>query len=130
MTYRRAFWRFWNAPWEHSRTPKQKPRTPGGPRGADGEAAAVIGSLRVSNIEQIFSRQPSIFSWGGVSKWGDAMPHKFKVGQTVAWERSRTSESYVVTQQLPERDGVFEYAVTNPTEPYDRVAIESELSAM
>jgi hypothetical protein len=35
----------------------------------------------------------------------------------------------VVTQQLPERDGAFEYAVMNPTEPYDRVAIESELSA-
>jgi hypothetical protein len=58
------------------------------------------------------------------------MLHEFKVGQTVAWERSPTSESYVVTQQLPERDGTFEYAVTNPTEPYDRVAIESELRAM
>jgi hypothetical protein len=37
---------------------------------------------------------------------------------------------YVVTQQLPERDGVFEYSIMSPTEPYERVAIESELSAM
>jgi len=89
----------------------------------------VIGPLRVSNIEQIFSRQPCNILVGGVTM-RCAMPHEFKVGQTVAWECSPTSESYVVTQQLPERDGAFEYAVTNPTEPYDRVAIESELSAM
>ena len=31
--------------------------------------------------------------------------------------------------QLPERDGVFEYSITSPTEPYERVAIESELIA-
>jgi hypothetical protein len=75
----------------------------------------------------------------GISPFGYlglAMPHKFEVGQIVrmelpgaAWEHSPTSASYMVTQQLPERDGSFEYAITNPTEPYDRVAIESELSA-
>jgi hypothetical protein len=64
----------------------------------------------------------------------DAMPHTFEVGQTVhlhsaECERSLTSAIYVVTQQLPERDGAFEYSVTSPTEPYERVAIESELSA-
>jgi hypothetical protein len=35
--------------------------------------------------------------------------------------------NYEITQQLPERDGAFEYAITNPSEPYDCVAIESEL---
>jgi hypothetical protein len=35
----------------------------------------------------------------------------------------------VITQQLPERDGVFEYSVLNPTEPYEQVFIESELRA-
>jgi hypothetical protein len=75
----------------------------------------------------------------GISSFGYlglAMPHKFEVGQTVqlqlhsaAWEHAPTPATYMVTQQLPERDGVFEYAVTSPTEPYDRVAIESELSA-
>ena len=98
--------------------PKQKaPNHSAAPGGADGEAAAVIGSLRVSNIEQIFSRQPCNILVGGVTM-RCSMPHEFKVGQTVAWECSPTSESYVVTQQLPERDGAFEYAVTNPTEPY------------
>jgi hypothetical protein len=65
---------------------------------------------------------------------GVAMPHTFDVGQTVhlhsaAWEHFPTSAMYVVTQQLPERDGVFEYSITSPTEPYERVAIESELIA-
>jgi hypothetical protein len=66
----------------------------------------------------------------------DAMPHKFAVGQAVhlhpynaAGQHSLVSANYVVTQQLPERDGVFEYSVMRPTEPYERVFIESELRA-
>jgi hypothetical protein len=64
------------------------------------------------------------------------MPHKFAVGQAVhlqpqsaAPQHVPASANYVITQQLPERDGVFEYSVMNPTEPYERVFIESELRA-
>ena len=67
----------------------------------------------------------------------DAMPRKFAVGQAVhlhphssAHQHSLTSANYVVTQQLAERDGVFEYSVMSPTEPYERVFIESELRAV
>jgi len=34
---------------------------------------------------------------------------------------------YVVTALLPERDGEFEYSISNESEPYDRVAKEGEL---
>jgi hypothetical protein len=64
------------------------------------------------------------------------MPHKFAVGQAVhllphstTRPHSQTSANYIVTQQLPERDGMFEYSVTSPTEPYERVFLESELRA-
>jgi hypothetical protein len=64
------------------------------------------------------------------------MPHKFVVGQAVhlhphsaARQHFQTSANYMITQQLPERDGVFEYSVTSPTEPYERVSIENELRA-
>jgi hypothetical protein len=65
------------------------------------------------------------------------MPHKFAVGQAVhlhlhraARQHSPTSANYIVTQQLPERDGVFEYAVMSPTEPYERLFTERELGAV
>ena len=75
----------------------------------------------------------------GISPFGYlglAMPHKFEVGQMVraelpgvAWGDPTIPGTYTVTQQLPEREGVFEYSITSPTEPYERVAIESELIA-
>jgi hypothetical protein len=56
------------------------------------------------------------------------MPHKFAVGQAVhlhphsaARQHFPASANYMITQQLPERDGVFEYSVMSPTEPYERV---------
>jgi hypothetical protein len=64
------------------------------------------------------------------------MPHKFAVGQAVhlhphsaARQHFPASANYMITQQLPERDGVFEYSAMSPTEPYERVFIESELRA-
>jgi hypothetical protein len=91
----------------------------------------------VSDIEQIPSRPPRNISLREGITPRDAMPHKFAVGQAVhlhphnaAHQHSLTSANYVVTQQLPERDGVFEYSVMSPTEPYERVFIESELRAV
>jgi hypothetical protein len=34
----------------------------------------------------------------------------------------------VVTKQLPERDGEFEYRIKSMSEPHERVARESELA--
>ena len=34
---------------------------------------------------------------------------------------------YVVTMQLPERAGEFEYRIRSPDEPHERIARESEL---
>jgi hypothetical protein len=61
------------------------------------------------------------------------MPHKFKIGQTVelrrpGWDHSAAVGPYVVTNQLPERDGEFEYHIRSPEKPHERIARESELS--
>ena len=42
--------------------------------------------------------------------------------------RSATGGSYVVTKQLPERDGEFEYRIKSVSEPHERVARETELA--
>ena len=59
--------------------------------------------------------------------------HKFKVGQSVLLAPSYVSNlpggSYVVTKQLPERNGEFEYRVRSVNEPHERVVRESELQA-
>jgi len=57
--------------------------------------------------------------------------HKFKVGQSVFLAPSFISNlpggSYVITKQMPERNGEFEYRVRSASEPHERVARESEL---
>jgi hypothetical protein len=59
------------------------------------------------------------------------MPHKFKIGQAVAYRASRVNYApggtYLVTAPLPERDGEFEYRIRSPAEPHERTARESEL---
>jgi hypothetical protein len=57
----------------------------------------------------------------------EADGHKFKIGQTVQFSSSGHG-LYVVNLLLPQRDGEFEYSISNDFEPYDRVAKESELS--
>jgi hypothetical protein len=52
--------------------------------------------------------------------------YKFKIGQTVHFRPTRNL--YVVTAVLPERDSEREYCINNETEPYQRLAKESELS--
>jgi hypothetical protein len=41
---------------------------------------------------------------------------------------SAAEGGYVVTKQLPERDGEFEYRIKSISEPHERVARESELA--
>lgn len=58
--------------------------------------------------------------------------HKFRTGQRVtlaasAANRSAAGGSYVITRQLPERNGEFEYRIKSVSEPHERVAGESEL---
>ena len=57
--------------------------------------------------------------------------HKFKAGQSVFLAPSYVSNlpggAYVVTKQMPKRDGEFEYHVRSVNEPHERVARESEL---
>jgi predicted transcriptional regulator len=58
--------------------------------------------------------------------------HKFRAGQRVTLaanfvNRNSGGAGYVVTRQLPERGGEFEYRVKSISEPHERVARESEL---
>lgn len=59
--------------------------------------------------------------------------HKFRAGQRVVLaanfaNRNGGGAGYVVTRQLPERGGEFEYRVKSVSEPHERVARESELA--
>jgi hypothetical protein len=59
--------------------------------------------------------------------------HKFRAGQRVTLvanfaNRNAGGAGYVVTRQLPERAGEFEYRVKSVSEPHERVARESELA--
>ena len=58
---------------------------------------------------------------------------KFRAGQRVTLASSLTNRSaarggYVVTRQLPERDGEFEYRIKGISEPHERVAREGDLA--
>ena len=59
------------------------------------------------------------------------MPHKFILGQAVAYTSQTGTYAppgiYVVTANLPERDGEFEYHIKHTSELHERVARESEL---
>jgi hypothetical protein len=59
--------------------------------------------------------------------------HKFQAGERVTlatnvYNRGDIAGAYVVTKQLPEREGEFEYRIKAISEPYERVARESQLS--
>jgi hypothetical protein len=59
--------------------------------------------------------------------------HKFRAGQRVTLaanfaNRNAAGAGYVITKQLPERGGEFEYRVKSVSEPHERVARESELA--
>ena len=57
---------------------------------------------------------------------------QFKVGDRVRFFyhdrfKSAAHGTYLVTMQLPERDGEFEYRIRSPDERHERIARESEL---
>jgi hypothetical protein len=58
--------------------------------------------------------------------------YKFNIGQTVFLVRSfalnAPGGAYVITKQLPERNGEFEYRIKSATEPHQRVVRESQLT--
>ncbi len=58
--------------------------------------------------------------------------HNFQIGQTVflspALGLNVPGGAYVVTKQLPERDGECVYQVKSAREPHERVVRESQLS--
>jgi hypothetical protein len=61
--------------------------------------------------------------------------HKFHLGQSVTFRAPggrlfAPPGAYVVTAKLPERDGEFEYHIRSTSEQHERVARESELSAL
>ena len=61
---------------------------------------------------------------------GEMAGCKFKIGQAVQFSPTCARGApglYVVTELLPERDGEFEYCIYSETEPYQRLAKESEL---
>ena len=58
--------------------------------------------------------------------------HKFRAGQKVTLiasfpNRSAVGGGYVVTRQLPERDGEFEYRIKNLSDSHERVAPRANL---
>lgn len=96
-------------------------------RGAASEAAAQIVSAARPTLslseEAVYTHR----------RTGSVPEHKFQAGQKVTLapnfaNRSSGGAGYVVTRQLPERGGEFEYRVKRTSEPHERVARESELS--
>jgi len=65
---------------------------------------------------------------------GNAMNnHKFKVGQTVSYTSKfiatvNASAIFKITQLLPPEGDEFQYRIRNTSEPYERVAKESQLN--
>ena len=57
--------------------------------------------------------------------------HKFRTGQAVqlspAASRNASGGVYVVTKQLPESAGEYEYRIKSIKEPHERLVRESEL---
>ena len=61
--------------------------------------------------------------------------HKFHLGQSVAYHASgrrlyASPGAYLVTARFPEREGEFEYHIRSASDRYERMARESELSAI
>jgi len=59
--------------------------------------------------------------------------HKFKVGQTVDFSPGRGSMSsgsrmYKIVKLMPPEDGQFLYRIKGSSEPFERVARETDLS--
>jgi hypothetical protein len=57
--------------------------------------------------------------------------HKFKVGQTVRYQSgpygSQRGDVFKIMQRLPPKGGDYQYRIKSDREPYERVAMQSEL---
>jgi hypothetical protein len=73
-------------------------------------------------------------AWGAFALMGNAMSnHKFKVGQTVNYAPRliaavNADAIFKITQLLPPEGDEFQYRIRSASEPYERVAKESQLN--
>jgi len=61
--------------------------------------------------------------------------HKFKVGQSVRFKPGKMTppaggQAYTIVRALPAEDGEYRYRIKSVYEPYERIARESERSAV
>jgi hypothetical protein len=61
--------------------------------------------------------------------------HKFKVGQSVRFTPGKLApraggQAYTIVRALPAEGGEYRYRIKSVFEPYERMARESELSAV
>ena len=61
--------------------------------------------------------------------------HKFKVGQSVRFTPGKMTppaggQAYTILRALPAEDGEYRYRIKPVYAPYERIARESELSAL
>jgi len=61
--------------------------------------------------------------------------HKFKVGQSVRFTPGKMTppaggQAYTILRALPAEDGEYRYRIKSVYEPYERIARESERSAV
>ena len=61
--------------------------------------------------------------------------HKFKVGQSVRFTPGKMvspagAQAYKIVRALPVEGGEYHYRIKSVYEPYERIARESELSAI
>ena len=72
-------------------------------------------------------------AWGAFAVMGNAMSnHKFKVGQTVNYTPRfigtvRADAIFKITRLLPAEDDELQYRIRSASEPYERVAKETQL---
>lgn len=61
--------------------------------------------------------------------------HKFKLGQSVRFTPRKLTfpagaQAYTIVRVLPAEGGEYHYRIKSVYEPYERIAAESELSAL
>jgi hypothetical protein len=61
--------------------------------------------------------------------------HKFKVGQCVHFSPRKLripagSQAYTIVQALPAEGNEYQYRIKSVSERFERIAVESELSAL
>jgi len=86
-----------------------------------------------SQIPAHLRRIIGLSAWGAFALMGNAMSnHKFKVGQTVNYTPRfigtvSADAVFKITRLLPAEDDELQYRIRSASEPYERVAKESQL---